>query len=179
MSTRKTGTSDAARQLRDKETQLKAEEYFKERFKWNKVDAARINDLLDSANVLELELNEANLRTLRALKPQQQVKAVFRALQTKAFLQRAMQDLRKRQSNMEQMWRESAASARGLLNHPVSDEAVQNFLNRFEEDQQSRGERFEKLVEKVKSQDPNFRECTHQPQIFHAAHSRPKTAPSK
>ena len=45
------------------------------RFKWTKVDAARINDLLDSANVLELELNEANLRTLRALKPAKQVDA--------------------------------------------------------------------------------------------------------
>lgn len=178
MSTRKTGGSDHAGQLREREMTLKAEDYFKDRFKWSKVDAARLNDLLDNANVLELELNEANLRALRTLKPSQQVKAIYRALQTKAFLQRTMQDIRKRESNMQQMWREHAASMRGLSIHPTSDEAVHNFIDRVEEDLRSRGERFEKLVEKVKAQDPNFKECTFQPQVFHAAHSRPKTANS-
>ena len=130
MSTRKTGGSDHSSQLREREMTLKAEEYFKDRFKWSKVDAARLNDLLDNANVLELELSEANLVSLRSIKPSQQVRAIYRALQTKAFLQRTMQDIRKREGNMQQMWREHAASMRGLSMHPTSDEAVQNFIDR-------------------------------------------------
>ena len=71
-----------------------AEEYFKDRFKWTKVDSGRINDLLDNANDLELEINEGDLAALRAMKQQQQIKALYSALQTKAFLQRTMQDIR-------------------------------------------------------------------------------------
>lgn len=81
-----------------------AAKYMCDRFKWSRVDDARVDDLIDNAQAYELELAETELAAFRSLKGDAKTRAVYKALQTQAFLQRNEADIRKREVNQQMGW---------------------------------------------------------------------------
>lgn len=81
-----------------------AAKYMCDRFKWSRVDDARLDDLIDNAQAYELELAETELAAFRSLKGDAKTRAVYKALQTQAFLQRNEADIRKREVNQQMGW---------------------------------------------------------------------------
>jgi len=143
-----------------------AQKYFCDRFKWSKVDDMRLDDLVDNAHAYELELAEAELATFRTLKGETKMRAVFKSLQTQAFLERNEADIRKREVNQQMGWAHAMHLSSAAAGQASGVRAVESFLERYHEDLRSRDERKLKLVEKVQQDDPNFRECTFSPNII-------------
>ncbi|EKX48624.1 hypothetical protein GUITHDRAFT_105768 [Guillardia theta CCMP2712] len=151
----------------------KLDKYFIERFKWKEVNNGRLDDLLDNSKAYELELSEQQLAHFRNLEVSKKKHAIFQALQTQSFLMRNAADVRRREQAQLKAFEVprpySAVSGRGGRN------VVRSFLERYHQDMETRQERKKALVDKVKKEDPNFKECTFRPNL-HARSESPELA---
>mmetsp|Transcript_9730 Transcript_9730/g.23093 ORF Transcript_9730/g.23093 Transcript_9730/m.23093 type:complete len:177 (-) Transcript_9730:60-590(-) len=138
-----------------------AEQYLTKRFKWARVTAEQLDNLIDNCGMFELEISELQLQTFRNLKGSAKTRALFKALQTQEFLRRTQVDIEQRERKQEQAIQYLSLAAQS----GTDAEAVHRFLDRYHQDMQHRQERKQKLVEKVQAEDPNFRECTFRPAI--------------
>jgi hypothetical protein len=151
----------------EKELIKRAEDYFMDRFRWGKVEECRIDELLDNAHAYELVLADEQRAAIAKLRGTAKTRALFKALQTHAFLTRTVQDVQRREAAVkQQQWALAAGGGMGLGAQGARDpNAVQRFLDRYQQDLSGRQERKIKLVEKIQQTDPSFRECTFRPNL--------------